>query len=239
MSVPRDRVTAVGEGAFRTAGAPRRYGHGDVVVRQGEEVTCLRLVTQGAVRLSAIAPSGREVVVGLLGPGDVFGELALLGGGPSPVEARAVGEPTSVLVLQVGALRAVLERAPGTAEELLRLIATRLHHTAAALEEALAHDVATRVSLRLRHLARAHGTEGANGIRLPPRLTQEELARMVGATRESVNRSLAALTSRGLLRVEDHRYVLPDPEALASEATTERGTGEVATLRGHASGAQR
>jgi len=212
----------VGEGALRTSGAPRRYGHGDVVVRQGEEVTCLRLVTQGAVRLSAIAPSGREVVVGLLGAGDVFGELALLGGGASPVEARAVGEPTSVLVLQVGALRAVLERAPGTAEELLRLIAARLHHTAAALEEALAHDVPTRVSLRLRHLARTHGTASSGGVRLHLPLTQEELARMVGATRESVNRSLAALASRGLLRVEDRRYVLPDPDALATEATADR-----------------
>ena len=205
----------MGEGALEAAGAPRRYEHGDVVVRQGETVTCLRLVTGGAVRLSAVAPSGREVVVGLLGPGDVFGELALLGGGASPVEARAVGDATSVVVLSTGALRAVMERAPATAEELLRLIAARLHHTAAALEEALAHDVPTRVSLRLRDLARSHGIVGTGGVRLPARLTQEELARMVGATRESVNRSLAGLSARGLLRVEDRRYILPDPEALA------------------------
>lgn len=204
----------MGEGALEAAGAPRRYEHGDVVVRQGETVTCLRLVTRGVVRLSAVAPSGREVVVGLLGPGDVFGELALLGGGPSPVEARAVGASTSVVVITLGALRAVLQRAPATAEELLRLIAARLHHTASALEEALAHDVPTRVSLRLRHLARSHGTSGEGGVRLPVRLTQEEIARMVGATRESVNRSLAGLAARGLLRVEDRRFVLPDPEAL-------------------------
>ncbi len=205
---------AVGEGALQAVGAPRRYGHGDVLVRQGEEITCLRLVTQGVVRLSAIAPSGREVVVGLLGAGDAFGELALLGGGPSPVEARAVGDVTSVVALPPEALRAVLQHTPATAEELLRVIAARLHRTAAALEEALAHDVPTRLSMRLRDLARAHGTVGEGGVRLPPRLTQEELARMVGATRESVNRGLADLTGRGLLRVEGRRYVLPDPEAL-------------------------
>ena len=204
----------MGEGALQAVGAPRRYGHGDVLVRQGEEITCLRLVTEGAVRLSAIAPSGREVVVGLLAAGDVFGELALLGGGASPVEARAVGEATSVVTLPLGALRAVLQRAPATAEELLRLIAARLHRTAAALEEALAHDVPTRLSLRLRDLARAHGITGVGGVSLPARLTQEELARMVGATRESVNRSLADLTGRGLVRVEDRRYIVPDPEAL-------------------------
>jgi len=197
--------------------APRRYRHGEVVVGQGQAVTCLRLVVSGAVRLSAVVPSGREVVVGLLGAGDVFGELALLGGGPSPVEARAVGSETRIVALPLEALREVVRRAPASAEELLRLVASRLHHTAGALEEALAHDVPTRVSLRLRDLARSHGTAAADGVRLPPRLTQEELARMVGATRESVNRTLSSLAARGLVRVEGRRYVVPDPDALAAE----------------------
>lgn len=208
----------MGEGVQVEGAATRRYRHGEVVMRQAETVTCLRLVSTGAVRLSAVVPSGREVVVGLLGPGDVFGELALLGGGPSPVEARAVGPSTRILVVPVDSLRAVMQRTPETAEELLRLVATRLHRTAVALEEALAHDVPTRVSLRLRDLARSHGTAGAGGVRLPPRLTQDELARMVGATRESVNRSLALLAARGLVRVEGRRYVVPDPEALLALA---------------------
>ena len=206
----------MGEEVLATGVAPRRYRHGEVVVGQGQAVTCLRLVVSGAVRLSAVVPSGREVVVGLLGAGDVFGELALLGGGPSPVEARAVGSETRIVALPLEALREVVRRAPASAEELLRLVASRLHHTAGALEEALAHDVPTRVSLRLRDLARSHGTAAADGVRLPPRLTQEELARMVGATRESVNRTLSSLAARGLVRVEGRRYVVPDPEALAA-----------------------
>jgi CRP-like cAMP-binding protein len=207
----------VGEEVLAAGVAPRRYRHGEVVVGQGQAVTCLRLVVSGAVRLSAVVPSGREVVVGLLGAGDVFGELTLLGGGPSPVEARAVGSETRIVALPLEALREVVRRAPASAEELLRLVASRLHHTAGALEEALAHDVPTRVSLRLRDLARSHGTAAADGVRLPPRLTQEELARMVGATRESVNRTLSSLAARGLVRVEGRRYVVPDPDALAAE----------------------
>ena len=207
----------MGEDVLAAGVAPRRYRHGEVVVGQGQAVTCLRLVVSGAVRLSAVVPSGREVVVGLLGAGDVFGELALLGGGPSPVEARAVGSETRIVALPLEALREVVRRAPASAEELLRLVASRLHHTAGALEEALAHDVPTRVSLRLRDLARSHGTAAADGVRLPPRLTQEELARMVGATRESVNRTLSSLAARGLVRVEGRRYVVPDPDALAAE----------------------
>lgn len=206
----------MGEGVLAAGMAPRRYRHGEVVLGQGRAVTCLRLVVSGAVRLSAVVPSGREVVVALLGAGDVFGELALLGGGPSPVEARAVGAETRVVALPIEALREVVRRAPASAEELLRLIASRLHHTAGALEEALAHDVPTRVSLRLRDLARSHGSAEPGGILLPPRLTQDEIARMVGATRESVNRSLSSLAARGLVRVEGRRYVVPDPEALAA-----------------------
>jgi CRP-like cAMP-binding protein len=207
-------VRPVGERVL-AVGAPRRYRHGEVVLGQGQTVGCLRLVISGTVRLAAVVPSGREVVVGLLGPGDVFGEVALLGGGPSPVEARALGEGTSVLAIPPGVLREIIRRMPATAEELLRLVAARLHDTTGALEEALAHDVPTRISLRLRHLALTHGEDAEDGVALPPRLTQEELGRMAGATRESVNRTLARLAARGLVHVQDRRYVVRDPDALA------------------------
>jgi CRP-like cAMP-binding protein len=207
-------------GILTAAGAPRRYAHGEVILGQGEPVSCLRLVSEGAVRLSAVAPSGREVVVAVLGRGDVFGEVALLGSGPSPVEARALGH-ASVVLVPVESIRTVVRSSPATAEELLRLVAVRLHRTSAALEEALANDVPARVCLRLRALARSHGTPSKGGVRLPPRLTQEELARMVGATRESVNRSLGSLAARGLVRIEGRRYVLPDPDALVTAASAE------------------
>jgi CRP/FNR family transcriptional regulator len=198
-------------------GSPRRFPHGRAIVRQGDPASSVCVVLTGAVRLSAVLPSGREVVVGLLGPGDVFGEAALLGGGPSPVEARAVGE-ARLAVLTVASIDAVVHQSPATASELLRLLAARLHRTSAALEEALAHDVPTRVSRRLVELARTHGVPHPSGVRLALPLTQEDIGRMVGASRESVNKCLGALTSRGLVRIVDRRYVIPDPEALARAA---------------------
>jgi CRP-like cAMP-binding protein len=111
-----------------------------------------------------------------------------------------------------------------TAVELLRLAASRLHGTASALEEALAHDVPTRLSRRLCELARRHGVPDGAGVLLPLPLTQEDLGRMVGASRESVNRSLAALSSRGLVRTEGRRYVIPDLEALARASAHEEAT---------------
>jgi CRP-like cAMP-binding protein len=111
-------------------------------------------------------------------------------------------------------LRAILERNPETAEQLLRLIAARLHRTSAALEDALAADVPARVAGRLRELATHHGAPGPAGVRLRIPLTQDELARMVGASREAVNRSMGALAARGLVRSSGRRLFITDPDAL-------------------------
>ncbi len=195
----------------------RRIPHGEVIVRQGDAVTSLYLVSAGAVRLSAVTVSGREVVVGLLCQGDLFGESALLGH-PSQVRAQAVGS-TTLLALPIPSLRAILERNPRTAEELLRLVAARLHRTSAALEDALSADVPTRVAGRLRDLAIHHGVPSPAGVRLRVPLTQDELARMVGASRESVNRTVGALAARGVVRSSGRRLVITDPGALELRAS--------------------
>jgi len=203
----------VGVSLDRTeGGVTRRLPHGEVIVRQGDRVSSLFLVTAGAVRLSSVTASGREIVVGLLCRGDLFGESALLGD-PSLVRAQAVG-PTTVLALPIASMRAMLERTPATAEELLRLIAARLHRTSAALEDAMAADLPTRVVGRLRELADDHGVPGPHGVRLRIPLTQDELARMVGASRESVNRTVGALAARGVVRSGGGRFVITDPDAL-------------------------
>ena len=190
----------------------RRLPNGEVIVRQGDTVSSLFLVIAGAVRLSSVTASGREIVVGLLCRGDLFGESALLGD-PSLVRAQAVG-PTTLLALPIPSLRSTLERTPATAEELLRLIAARLHRTSAALEDAMAADLPSRVVGRLRELADDHGVPGPNGVRLRIPLTQDELARMVGASRESVNRTVGALAARGVVRSGGGRIVITDPDAL-------------------------
>jgi CRP/FNR family cyclic AMP-dependent transcriptional regulator len=208
---------------------PRRLPHGEVVTRQGDAVTSLFLVTAGAVRLSAVTDRGREVVVGILGPGDVFGEVGLLGG-PSPVEARAIGS-AEVVALPLEDLRELLVRHPATAEELLRLIAARLHRTSGVLRDALAADLRTRISRRLHDLAREHGAPEPGGIRLRVPLTQEDLARMVGASREAVNRTLGSLAARGLVRTDGRTVVIPDPEALGERVSPIPGASPGCTRR--------
>ena len=197
-------------------GVTRRIPHGEVVARQGDHTHSLFLVTRGAIRLASVTAAGREVVIGLLGPGDVFGEWALLGE-PSPVEARSLGH-TEVIGVPVASIGDLIERQPGVAEQLLRLVAARLHHTRAALEEALVGDLSARVAGRLRQLAADHGVPGPGGVRLRVPLTQGELARMVGASREAVNRTVGTFTARGLVRVHRRTVLVTDPDALAAEA---------------------
>jgi CRP-like cAMP-binding protein len=205
--------------AVLAAGTPRRLPHGDVVVRQGDPIECLFLVTLGVVRLSAVTSEGREVVVAVLGRGDLFGESCLLGQ-PSPVEARTVGS-TDVVTLPLAHVREILRHHPSTAEELLRLVASRLHRTSNALEEALAGTLPVRVSNRLRDLATTHGVPTPDGVRIGFPLTQDELARMVGASREAVSRTMGGLVARGLVRTAGRTLLIPDPRALDPE--TARG----------------
>jgi CRP-like cAMP-binding protein len=195
------------------ASPSRRFQHGQVVLHQGERSESLYLVRDGAVRLCAVLPSGREVVVALLGAGDLFGESALAGPEPSPVEARTVGG-VIVTAIPVPGLHAVLLRNPATAVEILRLLASRLHRTSATLQDALGRDLSARLCRSLCELARRHGVPDGGGVRVALPLTQEDLGRMVGATREAVNRTLVGLSRRGLVRTEERRYVIPDLAAL-------------------------
>jgi CRP/FNR family cyclic AMP-dependent transcriptional regulator len=195
------------------ASLPRRFDDRTPIVRQGEPSESLFLVTHGIVRISSVLPSGRQVVLALIEPGELFGEWALLGD-TSPVEARAISFAT-VVPIEVAALEAVLRRQPATAGEVLRLLARRLRGTSGALEDALALDVNGRVSRRLHELALRHGVPDDRGVRLGIFITQEDLGRMVGASRESVNRCIRSLASRGLIHRRGRAVVITDLDELA------------------------
>lgn len=203
-----ERLTAV-------AGAlPRRVTNGTTLVRQGEPTTAVYVVIRGAIRLSAVLLSGREVVLGIVGGGEIFGEVAVLDDPTSPVDARAIAT-TDVLPLPLPALEAVFARRPVTATQVVRMLADRLRRTSAALEDALARDVTCRVSRTISDLASRHGAPAPDGVRLRLPVTQDEIGKMAGTSRESVNRTIASLSARGLVRTDPAGLVVKDVNALA------------------------
>lgn len=177
----------------------RRFEAGRLIFAQGEIVHSLHMVHAGMVRLVVHTLDGRTGVLEVLGAGDVFGETAVLGPMPSPVEARAATECRVALVQRAAWLPDVTER-----------LAERLARASQSLSAALVLDAPARLERLLLDLADRHGTPVRGGVRIDLPLTQSELAAMIGVSRETVNRTVGGLVARGRLQVQGRRYMVLD-----------------------------
>ncbi len=191
---------------------------GDVVFAEGQTGDRLFVVEDGKVKLSQTSADGREQVLAVIGPGEMFGELSLFDPGVRTSTATAVTDSV-LLGLGQSDLRPWLTGRPEVAEELLRALAQRLRRTNEAMADLVFSDVPGRVAKALLELSEKFGQPQADGSRLVAHdLTQEELAQLVGASRETVNKSLADFAQRGWLRLEARAVILLDIERLERRA---------------------
>ena len=190
---------------------------GDVVFREGEPGDALFVVIDGKVKLARTAPDGRENLLAVMGPADMFGELSLFDPGPRTATASAVTD-TTVVSLSHGALEPWLRGRPEVSQQLLAALARRLRRTNEALADLVFSDVPGRVAKALLDLADRFGRTEGDGVRVDHDLTQEELAQLVGASRETVNKALADFANRSWLRLEGRSVVLLDQERLERRA---------------------
>lgn len=206
--------------ALAAACRSRQYRPQEIIFHQDDPGDALHIVRAGQVRIVLLSPRGNEITLALFHPGDFFGELSLLDGCPRSATAVAA-VPTTTLTLARPAFLRVLGNTPQMAQQIILALSTRLRHTDILLGDAVFLDVSARLTKRLGELARAQA-EGP----IPPtpwmvRVTQAELATMVGATRESVNKELRVLEAQGLIRVGRGRIVLLRPEALSARGNWE------------------
>lgn len=194
------------------------FPRGTVLFRRGDPGHALFLLESGAVKVSNLSSDGREVVMALLGAGEVLGELALFDSGVRTADATAI-EDTSALVVSDDALRPFLEEHPGVAVQLLEVLAGRLRETTEALQDAIFSDVPGRLAKRFCDLAARYGVEEEGGTVIDLALTQEQLAQMVGAARETVNKAVSSFVARGWLAMRGRRYVVTDVASLQRRAT--------------------
>jgi CRP/FNR family transcriptional regulator len=190
---------------------------GDVVFAEGDDGGALYVIEDGKVKISRSAPDGRENLLSVLGPGEMFGELSLFDPSPRTASAIAVTDGR-LLEFPHDALRPWLTERPEVAPALLQALAQRLRRTNEALADLVFSDVPGRVAKTLLSLADRFGHEEPEGMRVTHDLTQEELAQLVGASRETVNKALADFASRGWLRVDGRAVVLLDPARLSRRA---------------------
>jgi CRP-like cAMP-binding protein len=200
-------------GEFEVVDAPR----GTVLFREGEPGESLFIVLSGKVKLGRRSPDGRENLVAIMGPSDQFGELSLFDPGPRTATATVVTD-ARVARLPKAALQKWVQDRPQIAMQLLRVVARRLRRTNTMLADLIFVDVPGRVAKQLLQLASRFGSVDGGMLRVTHDLTQEELAQLVGASRETVNKALADFAARGWLRLEGKSVVILDRERLARRA---------------------
>ena len=188
----------------------QRYLRGDVVFAEDDEPDRLCVVASGRIAIAKRSIDGRESMVALMERGDVFGEMGLFDGLGRSAEARAL-EPSELVELPYAPLKVVYEARPALLWGVVRLLAQRLRNTDAALADSVFLDVTGRTAKRLLELA-----GDADEFALP--ITQEELAGMVGASRERVNKAIASFVRLRWIEQQDRRYRITNREELERRA---------------------
>ncbi len=188
----------------------RELRRGDVLFQEGDQPEDLYIMVSGRVAISNRSPDGRESVVALMEPGDLFGEMPLFDSHGRSAGARAL-EPSSVVVVPYAPVRRLYEENPELLWRVVDMLTGRLRNMDVALADSVFLDVTGRTAKRLLELA---GND--DHFELP--ITQEELAGMVGASRERVNKAIASFIKLGWLDQRERTYVITDRQQLEIRA---------------------
>jgi CRP/FNR family transcriptional regulator, cyclic AMP receptor protein len=192
-------------------GYERELVRGDTLFNEGDPPDSLYVVTRGRMAIAIANPvDRRESVVALMEPGDLFGELGMLDDRPRSAMARAL-EPSSVLAVPYEPVLDLLDQQPKLLWNVTRLLAQRLRAMDEALADSVFLDVTGRTAKRILELA-----NGSDQFTLP--VTQEELAGMVGASRERVNKAIASFIRLGWLDQRDRQYTITQRDRLELRA---------------------
>jgi CRP-like cAMP-binding protein len=185
----------------------QQFGRGRIIMLEHDPCPGMYLIESGRVKLFRTSSDGREQVLMLVGPGGVFNDVPVFGGGSNAAAAAAM-ERTSLYLIPTEHVLAALKAHPDAALAVAKEFAEQLRALANLVEDLSFRHVTSRVAKLLSEYA-----DSASGVPRP-RLTQQEIAAMVGSVREVVGRSLAALEREGAIRIERARIVVADREAL-------------------------
>jgi len=179
---------------------------GEIILLEGESAETLFFVVSGAVKVFKTSAEGKEQILSIVRPGESFNEVPIFDDGSNPASAQAMG-PVVLYGIRKDELKATLQNHPQVAMNIIKVLTERLRQLVSLVEDLSFRHVIGRVAKILLE----HAGDGASP---GPRLTQQEMAAMAGSTREVVSRSLKTLEEEGLIRLDRHRIVITDKEAL-------------------------
>jgi CRP-like cAMP-binding protein len=189
----------------------RSVRRGAVLFRKGDEGTALYIIVRGRIKITLQTKLGDEITLAILNDGEFLGEMALLDGMPRSADATALDE-TQIYVLNRSDFLTFLAQNAGAVQTVLRALSMRLRNTDDLLAEICFSSLPSRLARRLAEMAAADKPPKAGPLSI--RLTQKELASMLGTTRESVNKELKVLRDRGILSTSRNLITIHDPDSL-------------------------
>jgi CRP-like cAMP-binding protein len=194
-----------------------KIAKGSILFKEGDDGEHLYVIIDGKLKLGTSSGDGRENLLSILGPGEMFGELSLFDPGPRTSTATAVTD-AKLLSLSHEKVIPWLKQNPEVSLQLLTRLSQRLRRTNEAVGDLVFSDVPGRVAKALIDLGDRFGKTSPEGLLVNHDLTQEELAQLVGASRETVNKALADFAGRGWLKLDGRSVLITDVERLSKRS---------------------
>ncbi|MEO6196605.1 MAG: Crp/Fnr family transcriptional regulator [Dehalococcoidia bacterium] len=191
----------------------RSYARGDVIFLKDDPGEALFIVESGSVRIHVTGAQGTDLTLAVMNANDFFGDMSLLDGKPRSASASALTD-SNLIVLERDHFTELVRKRPDAALAVLARVTHRLRGSDQMASDLAFLDAAGRLARRLLEIADQSGVARDDGVLLNVRITQEELANMIGVTRESVNRNLSEFRRLELIRNEGRKIVIRDPEGL-------------------------
>jgi CRP-like cAMP-binding protein len=203
-----------GLGALRRYVYEKRAGRGELLLSEGAIADALYLVVEGVVKVFKTSADGREQILRIMRPGESFNDVPVLNGGESLVSAAAMG-PVVLYAIKKSDLEKMTREHPQLAFNIIKVLSQRVTELISLVEDLSFRHVTGRVAKMLLEYA---GDNTGDKAAERPRLTQQEMAAMIGTAREMVGRSLKSLESDGAIRMERNRIIITDRKALRETA---------------------
>ena len=192
----------------------RRYKKNMIIFMEGEPGEGFHYVKSGKVKIVKMAQDGREHIINILGPGDVFAEVLLFNRGPYPATSVAL-EDSVIGIIKNVELENVVVNNPRIALHIIRVMNKKLLHAQMKIKTLALSDTFARTAQILGRLAQQYGREVTGGIRLDIDMTRQDLANLVGTTRETVSRVLSSMKKDKVIDLAEQQIIILDEQRLS------------------------
>ncbi|NLZ54687.1 MAG: Crp/Fnr family transcriptional regulator [Thermoanaerobacteraceae bacterium] len=191
----------------------RKYKKGQIIFFEGEPGEAVYFVKEGKIKVYKSDAEGREYILHIFGPGNIFAETVLLGGDPYPANAEAV-EDSVVGVIKNSDLEELLKKNTDIAFKIMKILSNRLRESQEKLKNFVFRDTFDRTACALHKMSLEHGTKTPRGIEVELPITRTELASIVGTSRETVTRMLSEMRRKGIIDMDKQKIIVKNEREL-------------------------